>query len=107
MIINAAVEAAHYLHNTVLKRRKGFKAQIVDRRLQQLHLFAPGLGGLHVFHQNVAVGNNVRLRNLSSHINTWHCLKVGPCQQTDKQQGNHQYSKTQTAMVSGAQHLDE
>ena len=107
MVINAVVQTAHDLHNTVLKSRKGFKTQIIDRRLQKLHLFAPGLGGLHIFNKDVAVGNDVRIRHLPGNVHARHSLKIGPCKQADEKQGEHKYRKPQTTMVAGPQHAKE
>ena len=57
--VAARVERAQNLHNAVLKGGIGLQAQVIDRRLQQQHLLAPGLGSLGVLHQQVAIGNDV------------------------------------------------
>ena len=101
------VQTAQNFQNPALKLGIRLKAQVIDRRLQQEHLFTAGLGRLGVLHQNIPVRDDVVFRHLAGHVNPLHGLEISPGQQGQKQQRADQRPQAPTAVMPHFQRLDE
>ena len=71
---------------TMLEGRKGVHAQVIDGRLQHLHLFAAGLGGLRVLDQQIAIGFHIVLGHLPGNVHLAGTFKIGACKQRQQQE---------------------
>ena len=106
-VVHPVIQAAQNLHNAVLKSHIGFQAQVIHRRLQEQHLLAARLGGLRIFHKNVAVGDNVRIRHLPGHIDSGHHFKIGPGQKRQGKKSNDEGRQPPTAVMPRPQCMNE
>ena len=93
--------------DAVLEHLIGLHAQVVDRGLKHEHLALPGLAGLHVLHQDVAVGDDVAVRHLPRYIDTAFLRQVGAGQQREEKQGQDQNQQAATAVVTRSQRLPQ
>ena len=107
LVVGHHVQMMQDPQDAVLEHLIGLHAQVVDRGLKHEHLALPGLAGLHVLHQDVAVGDDVAVRHLPRHIDTAFRRQVGAGQQREEKQGQDQNQQAATAVVTRSQRLPQ
>ena len=107
LVVGHHVQMMQDPKDAVLEHLIGLHAQVVDRGLEHEHLALPGLAGLHVFHQDVAVSDDVTVRHLPRHIDAAFRRQIGTGQQREEKQGQDQYQQAATAVVTRSQRLPQ
>ena len=107
LVISHQIQMPQDPEDTVLEHLIGLHAQVVDRGLEHEYLALAGLAGLHVFHQDVPVGDDVAVGDLTGHIDAAFRRKIGPGQQGQEQQGPNQHQQAATTVMTRSQRLPQ